>query len=48
MKSKQPLLLGEVNPEAGRGPEIYGGQIRERPENRIEQVDLGMQGRICG
>lgn len=27
MKSKQPLLLGEVNPEAGRGPEIYGGQI---------------------
>lgn len=32
--------------EAGRGSEIYRGQIWERPGNRIEQVDIGVQGRV--
>lgn len=47
MKSNQHLLVGEVNPVAGRGPEIYGGRIWERPGNRIEQVDIGVQGQGC-
>lgn len=47
MKNKQYLLLGEVNPEAGRGRRIYRGRIWERPGNRIEQVDIEGQGHGC-
>lgn len=47
MQGKHRLLVGEVNPEAGRGSEIHGGQIWEGSGNRVGQVDVGIQGQGC-